>query len=72
MEAGPERWPALAWHKSHYSGDTANCLEVASTGVFILVRDSQQPGLRTMRVTPAQWSQLLVRLRRGKSREIIS
>ncbi len=35
----------VTWRKSSYSDGTGNCVEVASTGRVVAVRDTKQAGL---------------------------
>ena len=55
------------WRKSTYSGDTGNCVEVASNmpGVFA-VRDSKVPTGPALIVTPGEWSAFLTEVRTGR------
>ena len=66
MEAELERPFGLSWRKSRYSANGGGCVEVASTSTFVLVRDSRERSGRAIQVTSAQWSQLLVRIRRDR------
>lgn len=52
-----------AWRKSSYSGgSTPNCVEVATGGGAVLVRDSKSPQTPALRFDRATWSQFLTRL----------
>ncbi|MFF8591345.1 DUF397 domain-containing protein [Streptomyces sp. NPDC015220] len=47
----------LSWHKSSYSsGSGGDCVEVASTGRAVHVRDSKRPGEATLNVSADQWA----------------
>jgi hypothetical protein len=56
---------ARNWRKSSASA-TSDCVEVASSSNFVLVRDSKQGFPYTLRFTPSGWRQFLSRLRAGK------
>ncbi|HEV2374663.1 MAG TPA: DUF397 domain-containing protein [Streptosporangiaceae bacterium] len=48
------------WHKSSYSGQTGNCVEVATTlPGLVAVRDSQNRDGGVLRFSPVQWRELL-------------
>lgn len=49
------------WHKSSYSANDGNCVEV---GRGVGIRDSKAPSVH-MRVTARQWDQLLRLVKRG-------
>lgn len=44
------------WRKSTYSGDSSNCLEIATTPATILVRDSKDPNGPRLALRPATWT----------------
>ncbi|MFI6691997.1 DUF397 domain-containing protein [Streptomyces sp. NPDC050433] len=47
----------LAWFKSTYSsGDGDNCVEVAARPDAVLVRDSKDPHIGRLTLTPAAWA----------------
>lgn len=47
----------VAWAKSsHSSGDGDNCVEVAAQPHAVLVRDSKDPHLGRLTLTPASWA----------------
>ena len=56
---------ARNWRKSSASA-TSDCVEVASSSNFVLVRDSKQGFPYTLRFTPSGWRQFLSGLRAGK------
>ena len=57
----------LTWRKSTYSGGTGGCVEVASSGSSVLVRDSGDRTGPVLIVTCAHWLGLLRRVRDGEA-----
>ena len=54
----------VGWRKSTYSdGNGGDCVETASDGGTILVRDTADPDGATLTVTANAWRDLLTRLR---------
>jgi len=50
----------LAWRKSSYSGNGANCLEAGSMPGLVLVRDTKDVERGpVLRVTRADWTRLV-------------
>ncbi|RSS55181.1 DUF397 domain-containing protein [Streptomyces sp. WAC01280] len=45
-----------SWHKSTYSGDNDNCVEVADNLPRILVRDTKDHAQGELTATPAAWA----------------
>ena len=43
------------WRKSSYSGNSGNCVEVASLSCVIAVRDSKNPGGPILVMRQGQW-----------------
>jgi hypothetical protein len=62
MLSGPSRYSTLAWRKSKYSGNGADCVEVADAGPLILVRDSRSRE-EALAFPAAQWSAFMHRMR---------
>ncbi|MEV7673542.1 MULTISPECIES: DUF397 domain-containing protein [unclassified Streptomyces] len=44
------------WHKSTYSGDNDNCVEVADNLPLVRVRDTKDHARGELTATPAAWS----------------
>jgi hypothetical protein len=57
---------AAHWHKSSFSTDTANCVEVAVCTDAVAVRDSKAPDAGTLLLTPRAWAAFLAALRAGE------
>lgn len=59
-----ERIDDLRWHKSSYSGNGGNCVEVASgrPGV-VAVRDSKNPDGPVLSFSPNEWARFIARLK---------
>ena len=54
------------WHKSSYSGQQGNCVEVADNlPGLIAVRDSKNPDGASLIVSPEQWRAFLGGVRSG-------
>jgi hypothetical protein len=51
------------WRKSSYSGSTGSCVEAASDGGAILVRDTADRAGHTLSVPGSAWTALLAALR---------
>ncbi|MFJ9479692.1 DUF397 domain-containing protein [Streptomyces mirabilis] len=52
--------PEAAWFKSSYStGNGGECVEVATTGDAVHIRDSKIPSGLNMRVSPKAWTGLV-------------
>jgi hypothetical protein len=54
------------WRKSSASGGSGNCVEVAKSGSFMLVRDSQNRSGTVLQFTSVQWLELLQRIQNGQ------
>lgn len=53
------------WRRSSWSYGTGNCLEIASLGQRVVVRDSKNPQGALLRITPAQWNAFVAGVRSG-------
>jgi hypothetical protein len=67
MPARQSRQATLQWRKSTASADAPNCVEIASTGPSVLVRDSRDLSGAVLAFTSAHWSAFLRHVRNGKS-----
>jgi len=65
MATQPNLDSTLIWHKSRASGGTGQCVEVATSGSSVLVRDSGDGTGTILTFTHAQWLGLLQRIRDG-------
>lgn len=63
MAAQPNRDSTLLWRKSSASGGTNECIEVATSGPFVLVRNSRDRSGIILELTFAQWRALLLRIK---------
>ncbi|MFC4531815.1 DUF397 domain-containing protein [Sphaerisporangium dianthi] len=55
------------WRKSTFSGDTGNCVEVASNLPGLRgVRDSKVPGGPALVLSPGEWSAFLDGVKAGR------
>ena len=55
----------LIWRKSSLSNSTG-CLEFATSGDAVFVRDSKNSGEPVLRFSPLEWRQFLRGVRRGE------
>lgn len=58
----------LCWRKSSYSGQGANCVEVAPTRDGVAVRDSKDPDGPVLAVAPKDWAAFLGQIKAGAAR----
>ncbi|QKW27801.1 DUF397 domain-containing protein [Streptomyces seoulensis] len=49
----------LTWHKSTYSAEAANCIEIAPTPTTIHIRDSKHPAGPHLTVALTAWEDFL-------------
>ncbi|MEW2118733.1 DUF397 domain-containing protein [Streptomyces sp. NPDC005474] len=49
----------LHWHKSSYSGDGSNCVEIAPTSATIHLRDSKNPTGPQLALRPGAWAEFV-------------
>lgn len=50
--------PTARWHKSSYSNDTANCVEMAAADSDTLVRDSKDLTTAPLTLSAGAWTAL--------------
>jgi Domain of unknown function (DUF397) len=63
MPDRPRRQSELNWRKSQASADSGGCVQIASTGHTVLVRDSGNLSGPLLTFTPAQWTTFTARIR---------
>jgi hypothetical protein len=51
--------PELAWKKSSYSAEAANCVEIATTPTTIHIRDSKTTPGPHLTIAPTTWTAFL-------------
>ncbi|GGZ80708.1 DUF397 domain-containing protein [Streptomyces echinoruber] len=51
--------PELAWKKSSYSAEAANCVEIATTPTTVHIRDSKTTHGPHLTVAPTTWTTFL-------------
>jgi hypothetical protein len=51
--------PTLHWQKSTYSGDSSNCVEIATTPTTIHIRDSKNPDGSHLTVATSTWASFI-------------
>ncbi|MEV6765349.1 DUF397 domain-containing protein [Streptomyces sp. NPDC051105] len=52
----------LHWRKSTYSGDSSNCVEVATTPAAVHIRDSKNPAGPRLTVGSSTWAHFVSRV----------
>jgi hypothetical protein len=62
MPSRPSRQSEPIWRKSSFSADQGNCVEIASEGRSVLMRDSRDPGA-ILAFSVARWSAFMRRIR---------
>ena len=63
MATQPHQDSTLAWRKSSASGGDGQCVEVAKSGPFVLVRDSRYRSGAVLACTGEQWRRLIRQIR---------
>lgn len=58
----------MDWHKSSYSSESPNCVEVAVTDESVLVRNSKKPNDATVEFTHDEWDAFLKGVANGEFR----
>lgn len=57
----------FSWHKSSYSGNRGDCVEVADTLHHVHVRDTQNRSLGHLSFPSSDWTSVLGALRDGET-----
>ncbi|KOV24263.1 regulator [Streptomyces sp. XY152] len=52
----------IRWRKSSHSGDSSNCVEIATTPAAVLVRDSKDTSGPRLGLSPTTWAAFLAHL----------
>ncbi|RMI93698.1 DUF397 domain-containing protein [Streptomyces sp. ZS0098] len=52
----------IRWRKSSHSGDSSNCVEIATTPAAVLIRDSKTTSGPRLGLSPAAWAVFLAHL----------
>ncbi len=63
MKLDPSR---AQWRKSSYSGNTGNCVEVATADAVVGVRDSITPNSTMLVMSVANWQAFVWSVKHGK------
>jgi hypothetical protein len=63
MGAQADRYSSAVWRKSNRSGNSGDCVEIASTGASVLVRDSHDRSGEVLELSVPGWRQLVGRIR---------
>jgi hypothetical protein len=54
------------WHKSSYSGTSANCVEACTDQAAVAVRDSKNANGAELVFTPQAWTAFVRAIKRGE------
>ncbi|GAB2327310.1 DUF397 domain-containing protein [Streptomyces griseoincarnatus] len=52
----------IRWRKSSHSGDSSNCVEIATTPAAVLIRDSKTTSGPRLGLSPTAWAVFLAHL----------
>jgi Domain of unknown function (DUF397) len=63
MGAQAELYSSVVWRKSNRSSNAGNCVEIASTGASVLVRDSHDRSGTVLELSGPSWRELVRRIR---------
>lgn len=63
MQASPH---VLHWRKSSRSGGQNNCVEIARLGSDVAVRDSKNPQVRPVTMSPPTWRAVIGQIKNGQ------
>jgi len=61
----------MDWTKSSYSAPDANCVELATDGDHVYVRDSKAPDAGTLALSPETWRSLLDAAKAGELDDLL-
>jgi hypothetical protein len=67
MAAQPNPDTTPIWRKSRASGGNAECIEVATCGASVLVRDSSAQSGAILQLSPEQWRGFVSRVKDAKA-----
>jgi hypothetical protein len=56
----------MPWRKSRRSGDSGSCVEMASMGTSVAIRDSKTPHTAVLLFGPAEWKTFLTGAKDGR------
>ncbi|MFD5538217.1 DUF397 domain-containing protein [Streptomyces sp. NPDC127079] len=56
----------LHWRKSTYSGDSSNCVELATVHTAVHIRDSKNPAGPRLTVEASAWAHFVSRMARSR------
>ncbi|MFF5155443.1 DUF397 domain-containing protein [Streptomyces sp. NPDC000348] len=52
----------IRWRKSSHSGDSSNCVEIATTPATVLIRDSKNTSGPHLGLSPSTWLAFLTHI----------
>ncbi|MFH8450299.1 DUF397 domain-containing protein [Streptomyces fungicidicus] len=52
------------WRRSSHSGDSSNCVEIATTPATVLIRDSKDTSGPRLGFSPTTWAALLTHIKK--------
>jgi hypothetical protein len=56
----------ISWRTSSYSGANGQCVEVATTGKSVVIRDTNARDQAILVCPPIQWRTLVLQIKRGE------
>ncbi|MFI8089961.1 DUF397 domain-containing protein [Streptomyces sp. NPDC086080] len=56
--------PTIRWRKSSHSGDSSNCLEIATTPATVFIRDSKDRSGPQLGLSPTPWAAFLTHIKK--------
>jgi len=54
----------IRWRRSSHSGDSSNCVEIATTPATVLIRDSKDTSGPRLGFSPTTWAALLTHIKK--------